>query len=90
MTLNLRNNSHKSALKLEMQKRTRDFLIRIIKTNLNKQLQETKITPEGATYVKALLKESEDWLRDNPDVSADEIDDESAETADKLAQNLRG
>lgn len=57
-----------------------------LRTILSAQVKENKITPEGATLVKSLIQEAEKWLTDNPDVSADEIADKSAEYFNKVIE----
>lgn len=56
-----------------------------LKVDLTAQVEKNTITPEGVTYVKALIKEAESWLSGNPDATADEINDKAIEFMDKLA-----
>lgn len=67
----------------EAKKKFREGIQRL-KNDLTKLVQENKITPEGVTLIKSLIKETETWFTSNPDATADEINDKSIEFMDKL------
>jgi hypothetical protein len=77
--------SEERSLARDAKKKFRESITKV-KTSLATMVESRKITPEGITYVKALIKETESWITSNPDATADEINDKSTDFMDKVVQ----